>query len=401
MIRTVILLVCVGTTASLSASDWLQFRGPQGQSRVIGSQCTPLIDAEQNVIWKQELPGKGPSGPIVVGDRVFVTCSGGDEQDQLYTLCFDKKSGQKIWQRRLWATGRCHCHPLSANAAPTPTSDGRHIYVFFSSNDLACYDLDGNLKWFRGLAFDHPRAWHDTGMSSSPALSENLVIVQIENQGDSFSAGIDKMTGETVWQVKRDKEASWASPLVIAAEQMRPEVVLLVSPQRVSCLNAKTGKTIWEKEGACNPIVSPLYVNNIVLLPVDGTTAYQFSADGSLDQIWNMQQLRPSNSSYVCDENLIYTINSAGVVSTTDLQTGEPGWKARVGGKYWSTPVLSGGYLFFFDQAGEVHVVDTKNNGKVVSECKFEGGFLASPAISENAIYIRTDGQLMKIAEKP
>lgn len=401
MIRFLFLLSTIFLVPSLSASDWLQFRGPNGSSRNADSNCPPVIDAEQTIAWKKDLPGKGPSGPIVVGDRVYLTCSGGDKQDQLYTICFDKNSGEKVWQRRLWATGRCFCHPLSANAAPTPTSDGEHIYVFFSSNDLACYDLDGNLKWFRGLAYDHPRAGHDTGMSSSPVLCNNLVIVQVENQGDSFAAGINKQTGETIWEVKRDAEASWSSPLVIKSDGDRPDVVLMVSQARVSCLNAASGETIWEKEGPCNPIVSPILANQLILLPINGTTAYQIGSDGSLNEIWNSPQMRPTNASYVCDDTTIYTLDRTGVVTASELQTGKRGWKARVGGSYWSTPVLAGGYLFFFNQDGEANVVDTKDEGKVVSTCKFEGSFLASPAISDDAIFIRTDEQLMKIAEKP
>ena len=129
MIRITLLISTLFFSHSLLGDDWLQFRGPNGSSRMADSKCPPVIDIEQTVAWKMDLPGKGPSGPIVVGDRVFVTCSGGDKQDQLYTICFNKDSGKKIWQRRLWATGRCFCHPLSANAAPTPTSDGEYIYV--------------------------------------------------------------------------------------------------------------------------------------------------------------------------------------------------------------------------------------------------------------------------------
>ena len=257
------------------------------------------------------------------------------------------------------------------------------------------------MQWFRGLAYDHPRAGHDTGMSSSPVLCNNLVIVQVENQGDSFAAGIDKRTGKTAWEVKRDREASWASPLVVNGEGTRPDVVILVSPRKVSCLNAATGDTLWQQEGQCNPIVSPVFIDQMLLLPINGTTAYQFNQDGSLSELWKSPQMRPSNASYVCDDTTIYTLNRGGVVAAWELQTGKAGWKARVGGSYWATPVLSSGFLFFFNQDGEANVVDTKDEGKVVSKCKFEGAFLASPAISDNAIYVRTDSQLMKIAKKP
>ena len=143
----------------------------------------------KNVAWKVELPGRGPSSPIVVGDRVIVTCSSGVKQDRLHVLCFDAKDGKRLWERQFWATGRTLSHPASANAACTPASDGKLIFAFYSSNDLACLDLDGNLKWFRGLAYDFPHAGNDVGMSSSPLVVGDVVVAQVECQGDSFAAG--------------------------------------------------------------------------------------------------------------------------------------------------------------------------------------------------------------------
>ena len=116
------------------------------------------------------------------------------------------------WHRQFWATGRTLCHPTSANAAPTPSSDGRRIFAFYSSNDLVCLDLHGNLKWYRGLAFDYPHAGNDAGMASSPLVIGKTVVVQMENQGDSFAAGIDVETGRNRWRLARERDASWASP---------------------------------------------------------------------------------------------------------------------------------------------------------------------------------------------
>jgi outer membrane protein assembly factor BamB len=121
-------------------------------------------------------------------------------------------------------------HPSSANAAPTPASDGHAIFAFFSSNDLVALDLDGNLLWYRGLAFDYPTAGNDVGMSSSPAVVDGVVVAQVENQGESFAAGLDAQTGVTRWKIPRPHAASWASPVVMRdAASGAPAAVLLQS----------------------------------------------------------------------------------------------------------------------------------------------------------------------------
>ena len=134
------ILGSIATASFASADDdWLKFRGKGGVSSTNATLPTSF-DAKKNIAWKVELPAKGASSPIVVGDKVIVTCSGGGNQDELYTVCLDRSSGKELWKQQFWATGRCFVHPLSANAAPTPASDGKHIFVFFSSNDLACLD---------------------------------------------------------------------------------------------------------------------------------------------------------------------------------------------------------------------------------------------------------------------
>ena len=229
---------------SPSAADWPQFRGFQSNS-VSRDKQPPVWSETENIAWKAELPGRGVSSPIVVNNRVVVTCSSGVNQDRMHVVCFDAASGKQLWERQFWATGRTLTHSLSANAAPTPASDGKLVFAFYSSNDLACLDLDGNLKWFRGLAHDYPSAGNDVGMSSSPVVIGNTVIVQIENQGDSFAAGIDTATGETRWRIDRDRLASWASPIAMRGKTPAEDVVLLQSANFLTAHDPRDGKQLW------------------------------------------------------------------------------------------------------------------------------------------------------------
>src|SRR5690606_16848625 len=145
--------------------------------------------------WSQELPGRGLSSPIIVGDQVIVTASSGYRQTRLHVLSFAAADGSLQWEREFWATGRTASHPKTCVAAPTPASDGERIFAFYSSNDLACLDLDGNLLWYRGLTYDFPNASNSLGMSSSLVVADGTVVAMVENDSDSFTTGVDPQTG--------------------------------------------------------------------------------------------------------------------------------------------------------------------------------------------------------------
>ena len=399
-----ILLFCSFTIAVFSGADWWQFRGPNGAS-VADAKLPVTINDDVGIAWKTEMPGKGPSSPIVVGDKVFVTCSGGAKQDQLFVVCVNANSGEIEWQRQFWATGHCYCHPLSANAAPTPASDGEHVYCFFSSNDLVCLDLDGNLVWYRGLATDYPKARNDAGMSSSLVVSNGTVVAQVESQGESFVAGINTATGETRWHVDRVKEASWASPIIVPAKDERPEMIVLQSQDRVTALRMADGSKVWEQEGRVGTIASSVFSGDQVYVPVDGTTVYDVDPSGQLKKAWNSPQLRASTSSLVVADDAIYALERGGIVSAFDGKSGERKWKARIvegeaaQGGSWATPILANNHLYIFTQSGESRVVKVNDDGgEVVNEYSFGETMLGSPAVSGDAMYVRGDEHLWKIA---
>lgn len=388
------------------AQDWTSFRGAGGASISNEAGLPVEISDSSNLAWKVELPGRGPSGPIIVGERVFVTCSGGPKEDQLYVVCFDKNTGEKIWQRRFWATGRCFCHPLSANAAPTPCSDGESIFAFYSSNDLFCLDLDGNLKWCRGLAYDHPKAGHDTGMSSSPAVYGDVVVCQVENQGDSFATGIDKHTGKTLWEIPRDKDASWASPLIFETES--GPVCLLQSGARSTIVRLSDGQKVWEKEGRGNPIPSSAMVNHRLYIPIDGLTVVEYDRQqDSFREILHSTKLAAGSQSNIVHNGLIYTFGRGGIVTCANADNGNEVWKARVGGAHWTTPLVADNRMYFFDQAGTASVVQLDGDfeshaDRIIHTHTFEDEvFLGSPAASEGGLFMRSDRYLYKFAKDP
>ena len=164
--------------SSTQAAEWLQFRGNQTNG-ISGEKVSPTKLDDANVSFKIELDGRGTSGPIVIGDRVYLTSNSGFRSDRLHVHCYDANNGNEVWERQFWATGRTMTHPKMSVATPTPASDGQRIFAFYSSNDLVCLDLNGNLQWYRGLGRDFPNASNSLGMSSSPIVIGDTVIVQV------------------------------------------------------------------------------------------------------------------------------------------------------------------------------------------------------------------------------
>ncbi len=253
-----LLLVSILALSSLSHADWLNFRGPNGSGFAKGIQGLPTELTEESIAWKVALPGRGLSSPVIVGDKLFLTAASGPDQKQLHLLCFDRDSGDPIWERRFWATGRTMAHRKTNVAAPTPASDGERIYAIFSSNDLICVDLDGNLIWMRGLTLDYPNASNSLGMASSPIIAGDTLVAQVENDSESFAAGFDLLTGENRWKIDRPKAANWTSPTVLQVDG--EDIVALQSSKGVLGVLPETGSEIWNFAKGASTIPSSVAV---------------------------------------------------------------------------------------------------------------------------------------------
>jgi outer membrane protein assembly factor BamB len=385
--------------ASPAWGEWRAFRGSDG--RGVSDQRVPLAWSEQeNVAWRAPLVGRGPSSPIVVGGRVIVTCSSGPEQDRLHVLCFDEKTGERLWHRQFWATGRTLCHPASAVAANTPASDGHRIYALFSSNDLACLDLDGNLIWYRGLTHDHPAAANDVGMASSVLAVEGTVIVQIECQGDSFAAGIDASTGETRWRHARDRRANYSSPAYLPATAEAPAAALLQSASGLTAVDPYSGETRWTLATDSSTTPSIVVADGTVYLPANGLMALRPGRSGAPGVVWQQGRLSPTACSPIVHDGCVYTVNRT-VLNCGDAASGEPKWQLRLaGGQYWATPVIAGEHLYAINYDGVAEVVRVGRNveqGEVVGRSELGEQIQATPAISNGALFIRSDRHLWKI----
>lgn len=392
--------LALASVLCLTGADWRQFRGNDTTS-VSSDKNVPTTISGTSIAWKLKLPGGGLSGPITVGNQVFLTASSGPDQDRLHVISVDAKTGKQVWERQFWATGRTMCHNTMRNATPTPASDGQRVVAFYSSNDLVCLDLAGNMLWYRGLTHDFPNASNSLGMASSPVIVNDTVIVQVESDAESFAMGIDVKTGITRWKSARPRRSNWTSPAIIQSKSGKQ--VLLQSSAGLAAVDPKTGKVAWEFGNGASTIPSSAVAGDTIYIASNGLTAIRPNETGKPEVLWNDNRLAPSSPSPVVSAGRTYTLSRGGILIAGDAKTGEVIWRLRLEGKgrYWSTPVIARGHLYAFHDSGLSHVIKLGDKkGEVLAEFDFGETILCSPAIANGALYVRGHKHLWKIADE-
>tara|TARA_B100001027_G_scaffold80336_2_gene55028 strand:+ start:1464 stop:2660 length:1197 start_codon:yes stop_codon:yes gene_type:complete len=379
-------------------ADWLSFRGSNGN----GSSDFKIPDTiSLNGVksWSTDLPGRGLSSPVVVDDSIFLTASSGPSQKVLHILAFNSENGRLRWERKFKATGRTVCHNKTSVAASTLASDGQVLIAQFSSNDVFCLDLSGNLKWVRGLAFDHPNIANGLGMSSSPVIAAGTAIIQAENDADSFSFGLDLGLGTTKWKKERPRGANWTSPITLGSQGR--ELVALQSKQGLIALEPETGQKLWSFEDGASTIPSSSWTEQgILLIPSNGMTALKLDTNmEDFKQIWADNKLKPGTGSPCSRDGKLYVINSANVLTCASVKNGEIKWRLRLQGPISGSPILTEKKLVVFSESGLGQVVklDTEEP-KVIQTIDLEDTILCTPAMTKDALVVRSDQKLWKLS---
>jgi len=397
--RRLAIVMAVGTlcwSVAAPAADWPEFLGPNGSGAAPQQAIRTRWSEAEGIAWKAELPGRGASSPIVVGDLVVVTASSGARQDQLHMLAIDKRTGRTAWHRRFWATGRTLVHPTSAVAAGTPASDGKRIVALFSSCDLFAVDLAGRLLWQRNLAVEHPKSGNDVGMGSSPRIIDGTVVVQIDCQGDAFALGVDAATGADRWITDREKLASWTSPLGVTLPE-HGACVLLQGPHGLDLRRAADGKPVWSWKGECAGIPVAARSAATVLVPGDGLTAVSPTA-ADPQPAWRSSKLSCGIASPLAWGDSVACINRAGVLGIGAAADGGLRGQVRLAGSFWASPILAGATIIAANKEGKTFLVSTDGEPKIIAENELPGTFTATPAVADGSIYLRSETTLWKVA---
>jgi outer membrane protein assembly factor BamB len=327
----------------------------------------------------------------------------------LHVLAFDTKDGKKLWERSFWATGPALSHPKSCMAAPTPVTDGRLVLALFATNDLVCLDVDGAVRWIRSLYQEFPGASDGRGFATSPVIVDGVLIVQGDNQNNSFALGIDLETGTNRWKLARPKDISWTTPIPLQSPSKAGSqsatgstLVLLQGSTQIAAFEAATGKEVWKLERPVHPIASAIQSGDMLYVPAEETMcAFKFEDVRKAPKLlWEKKKLSPNMSSPLVLNGQVFVIHQ-GMLVRVNGQTGEITSQTRVKGEHSSSPVAAGQRIYCFSETGSGQAIDsTGAECKVTGTTELNEGILCTPALADGALYIRSDHHLWKLAKR-
>lgn len=396
-------LVALLLAASFAAAgDWPNFRGPNGSGASDEKNLPVKWTATENIRWKAELPGRGVGGPVVASGRVYTTAASGFEEKRLHLLCFDIANGKQLWHRQLAATGNTLCHPKTSMSAPTPATDGQHVFAFFGSGDLVGFDRDGSLLWTRSLMKEYPTLANNVGMAASPVVVGDTLLLVLENAGESFALGIDKTTGKNRWKVERKSGINWVTPV------LRPTAgtteVLLQSGSDLSAYDVRSGEKRWSYEGQLADIPSPAVGEGLVLANGADMVALKVgdSAGNKPEVAWKAPKLKSAGyPSPLFYRGNFYNVNGTGVITCVSAKDGSTVWQSsRLKGPFAASPLAADGKLYLLNEKGETSVLQLGDKPEVLATNDLGEPALGTPAIADGAIFIRTDKNLYCVGAK-
>lgn len=400
---------------------WPQFRGPNSSG--IGGGRPPVhFDPNKNVQWKTAIKS-GISSPIVWGDRIFMT-EFDRKNKQLATLCIDRYSGKIIWRQTVKTKEIEKVHEISSPAGSTPTTDGERVYAYFGSYGLVCYDIDGNLKW----EIKMPIPENPYGAVSSPIVAGDFVV--LNHQGnDSYLLAVNRLNGQTIWKTDRSLfRYGWSTPVHWRHDGIDEILVLggdFQPNQRLMAYNLSDGTERWwigglPPCGKSTPVVGDglifLAVPDIILEPAsekkDPEAAERFYANnsarimavrpgirGELNRdkiVWSEKRGVPGVPSPLYYNGHLYTFKNGGIVFCRTAKTGELVYRGRIGalGYYYSSPVAADNKIYIASAEGVVVVLDAGKQLKILSTNNLDSAILATPAIVDGNLYVRTEDYL-------
>jgi outer membrane protein assembly factor BamB len=421
MNRSFLPLAAACLTSFLGAAEnWPQFRGPDGDGRTDAKGLPVEIGEGKKVKWKTPTHGKAWSSPVVWKNEVWLTTATEDGKE-LGVMAFDKETGKELYDKVLFRVAEPQfCHKFNSYASPTPVIEEGRIYVSFGSPGIACLDTKTcDILWERrDFVCNHFR-----GAGSSPVLWDGVLLHHFDGSDHQFVVALDKKTGTTVWQVKRsvdykdlepdgkpqadgDWRKAFATPQVIDW-QGRP-LMLSSGAKAHYAYEPATGREVWrfEEHGAHSAASRPVTGLGMAFFAVGfgkkQIIAVKLGGSGALGDdavAWREAKGAPNKPSLILDGEYLFAVDDKGIASCFDAKTGALKWGERIGGDYSASPLLAGGRLYFFSEQGAVTVLAARPEFQKLAEGKFDDGFMASPAVSGKAMFLRTKSALYRVEE--
>ena len=412
---------------------WPAFRGANaaGVADGQGAVAEWNVTSGANVRWKTQIPGLATSSPIVWGDRVIVATAASDEDTSFRTglygdvkpvdnlpvhsyrmYALDRATGKIVWQREAFSGApQTKRHTKSSHANATPVTDGRHIVAMFGSIGLmVCYSMDGTLVWKKdigvldsGWFLDAGYQW---GNASSPIIYKGLVILQADQSRGSFIAAFDLATGREAWRTARPDEVStWATPTIVSGPR-GDEIV--TNGTKVRAYDPSNGALLWSLAPNSEiAIGTPVVHRDLAIVtagypPVRPVYAVRAGSRGDLSLppgkssseaiAWSHDRDGTYISSPIVYRDQLYTLNNNGILTSYDAATGDQIYRARVGGggAFSASPIAADGKLYLASEDGDVFVIQAGRQYAELAKNPMNEVIMASPAISDGLLIIRT-----------
>jgi outer membrane protein assembly factor BamB len=408
---------CIAALALASAAratdNWPGYRGPTDQGHA-DSPNLPLHWSEtENVAWKIALPGKSRSTPAIWGDRVWATTATEDGKE-LSVLCIDKNTGEFLINRVLHKVEKpSGCVEMNSYATPSPVVEEGRVYVSYGPAYLACLDTaTGEVVWDR----DDIACRFSVGAASCPMIYKDLLITHYDGCDKQFVLAVDKRTGKDVWKTDRTVEyddidpetnrpkqegefrKAFSAPIVTEIGG-RPVLASLGS-MALYAYDPDNGKELWrlDKIGSYSGVMRPVAEQGVIYCEIGSNlellAVKPEKADGVLDPekctLWKYKKTVPFMPSILLVDGRIFMTTDGGVAVCLDAKTGKQLWKERLEGDHCASPIDNCGRIYFFGQNGKATIIEAGPKFKVLAENKLDEGMMASPAVSGDALYLRT-----------
>lgn len=404
----------LATAAQATSANWPSWRGPgqDGNSTDASPPTSWDVGSNKNILWKQPLPGKGCSTPVVWGDHIFVTAPAGGENA---LINFDW-SGKRRWTATLGDETKGK-HKNGSGSNPSPVTDGETVFTLFKSGHLAAVDFTGKTLWETNLTerFGRPSLYWDFG--TSPVLTDNAVVVASMHGGESYIAAFAKKSGDLLWKIDRNYETpveadhSYASPLVI--DHNGTQAILVWGAQHLTAHAASDGKLLWSCAGF-NPegkknwvaVSSPVVIGDIAVVPFGrGSRLHGIRLGGSGDvtathRLW----VRDGTGTFVptpaSHNNNAILGRDAREVEAVDPKTGKTVWAAEFpkdSSKFYASPTIAGDHLYAAREDGVVFTAKIAPEFELLAEIDMGERTIASPVPVGDKLLLRGEKHLFCI----
>ncbi len=430
--------------SQLFAQNWPSFRGQGGVGIAEGSKLPVSWDVEKmtNIRWKTPIPGLAHSSPIIWGDRIFVTTAIASEQNpvlkvghvsalepandmsrQSYRLyCLNRATGKVLWERVVQeAEPRVKRHPKTTHASATPVTNGEYVVALFASGGLYCYDFKGNKVWSQDLGVLNAN-WGDKpevqwGPASSPIIYRNLVIVLCDVEKDPRVVAFDVKTGKQAWTAARKTISSWSTPTVVETTK-GPELVINGS-EDARGYDPLTGRELWELRPTSRiSIPTPFAALDLIYVasgyqrgntPIyaihpgaKGDISLKEGSSNSEQVAWSTLKGAPYISTPIVYGEYFYVSGYNGIFACYNARTGERVYEQRLGqgGFFSSSPVAGDGKIYTISEDGDAYVIKPGPNFGLLGTNTMGEVTMATPAIADGMIVIRTLSKIIAISAK-